>query len=478
MKQFIILIFINTILCLSLKAQSDIFALSGTRVSSILDIAPDNKGNLLISGLFKETLTIGSKQFNANNGDSFIGKLDAANNTIWSFQISGAVKEIKCLNDNIFVLGQYVQNLNFNGTTKTSAYTNTFLACLDNNGNTLWLIDGIATGNVFPTKLEVDKDGNCYVLCTFHEGITLESTSLKKAGTKNAYIAKYNSSGKLLWAKHMTGGDSFITGIWPSDLCIDTKNNQILISGNFAGECKFDPFNIKTRKFVFGPGAELWGNEVFIVKYSTDGVCKDVKSVITAANVSQIETDAEGNIYIGGHFKGEVAATKTTNDIGISYFCGNKVKTTIDPDMGPSEEGYIVKMNAQHQMQWIVRHEGRSTDRIIGFSFDDNKNIYTCGFAHIEVGISGKTKKIPIAPVQGTGEELYKGEIIITKIKPDGEPEWLKMCGGKGQDNTYDICLSNNTLKVAGLLSGNVTFENKAYTIGAKYNGVIISLKL
>jgi len=70
-------------------AQSDIFALSGTRVSSILDMATDSKGNLYITGLFKETLTLGDKQFNSNNGESFICKLDPNNTILWSIQIVG-----------------------------------------------------------------------------------------------------------------------------------------------------------------------------------------------------------------------------------------------------------------------------------------------------------------------------------------------------------------------------------------------------
>jgi len=463
----------------TLWAQSDIFALSGTRVSSILDMATDSKGNLYITGLFKETLTLGDKQFNSNNGESFICKLDPNNAILWSIQIVGSIREIEASDDNIRVLGQYTKNLTINGTTKTCDFTNSFLACLDTNGNTLWLVDGQATGNVFPINMTLDKAGNSYIVCSFSESITLESTLLKKDRDKNAFIAKYNSSGKLVWAKHITGGDSFITGVWASDISFDEKNNQLLISGNFAGECKFGSIPIKTRKLVFGPGEVLWGNEVFLAKYSSEGNCTSVNSIITEANVNYLETDSQGNIYLGGHFKGEVAPTKTADNTGIAYFCGNqKIKTTIDPDMGPSEEGYILKLNSQNQFQWIVRNEGRSTDRIIAFTFDADGNIYACSFAHVEIGISGKTKKIPIQAVQGTGEELYKGEIIITKINAEGEPEWLKMCGGVGQDNAYDICLVNNTLKVAGLLSGNVTFENKNYFISGKYNGVIISLEL
>jgi len=55
------------------------------------------------------------------------------------------------------VLGQYTKNLNINGTTKTCDFTNSFLACLDTNGNTLWLVDGQATGNVFPINLTLDN---------------------------------------------------------------------------------------------------------------------------------------------------------------------------------------------------------------------------------------------------------------------------------------------------------------------------------
>jgi hypothetical protein len=324
----------------------------------------------------------------------------------------------------------------------------------------------------------MDDAGNSYVLCSFKEPVKLEDKQLNLGGDKNAFLAKYNSQGKLQWAKHLTGGNSYITGIFEHTVCYDAKNKQVLVGGEFAGNCTFDAIKIKTRKLTFGPKEISDGNEVFVAKYTTEGVCTSVKSLITEASLIQIRTDMDGNMYLGGHFKGDVAATKTGDLTGISIFGGNqKIKTTLDNDLSPTEDGYIVKFNAQDQFQWIARCEGKSDDRVIGFVMDNEGNIYACGNAQVEIGFYGKTKKIQIQPIKGTGDELYKGDIFIVKIGKSGDPEWFKMAGGNSSDQAKDICLYGNLLKVVGFMSGQVSFNDQNYTInGTYFNGVILSM--
>jgi hypothetical protein len=460
--------------------QNDIYSLSASKLSSILRMAADEDGNLYLQGMFSGTLSLGNQTFNSPQGAYFLCKMDPSYRVIWAIQSKFWAMDMKVHDNKLFILGQYNSDFSFKGVERTYKSDNSFFACLDGDGNLQWFTDAQSNGAIYGAQFDIDGDGNSYVLCSFKDVVKLEDKQLNLGGDKNAFLAKYNPQGKLLWLKHMTGGNSYITGIWAYTVCYDSKNKQVLVGGNFAGGCTFDAIKIKTRKLTFGPKEVLDGNETFIAKYSLDGVCTSVKSYATEADLNQLLTDAEGNMYLGGHFKGDVAATKTTNLIGISIFgVTQKIKTTLDADMGPSEEGYIAKFNAQDQFQWIARCEGKSTERITDFVMDKSGNIYAIGFAHVEVGFFGKTKKIPVQAIHGTGEELYKGDIFIVKINPSGDPEWFKMAGGNGNDDAKDICLTNKGLKVCGFMSGTVDFDNKSFTFNGKYyNGAIISVSL
>jgi hypothetical protein len=458
--------------------QGTIHSITASKLSSILKIASDKNDNLYLQGLFSGTMTLGKKTFNSAQGDSFLYKTDPSYQIIWAMQTQFRVLDMKVKNDHLFVLGQYKSRLSFQGIEKSCKSYNFFFACLNQDGGLEWLADGRSNGAVYGNQFDMDGEGNAYVLCTFREAVTLEDKQVKTGGSKNAFLAKYNRQGKLQWVRHLTGGNSLITGVWPHAVCYDAKNNQILVGGEMAGSCTFDAVKIQTRKLVYDEGETLDGREAFIARYSADGVCSSVKSMATEANLEKILTDGEGNIYFGGHFTGDVTDSKTAKTAGISIFGKDQmVKTTFDPRlMGPSEDGYIVKFDAHDNFQWIARCQGSSTDRIVDFVMDTDGTIYACGFAHVEAGFSGPAKNVAIVPVQGTGEELYKGDLFAVKINQSGDPAWFKMGGGKGTDKADSICLTSHEVKIAGSMSGLVSYDNQSLLVpGTYFNGIILS---
>lgn len=457
--------------------QSTVFSIQATKLSSISGVAADKDDNLYIHGQFSGTLTLGKKTFNSAQGDFFLCKTDPSCQVRWAIQTKFHVRDMKIKNKKLFILGQYNSRLSFQGIEKSSTSDNFFFACLSQNGDVEWLVDGQSNGGIFGSQMDVDAEGNGYVLCSFQEAVTLEDTQVNIGGSKNAFLAKYNRQGKLQWVRHLTGGDSLITGVWAHAVCYDAKSKQILVGGEFAGSCTFDAVKVQTRKLDFGDGEILNGWEAFMARYSVDGVCTSVKSMATEANLEKIRTDSEGNIYLGGHFKGDTGATITADLTGISIFgTDHKIKTTMQPDSAPSEDGYIAKFDARDNFQWIARCQGRATNRITDFVMDDNGTVYACGFSHVEAGFSGTTKSIAIQPVQGTGEEIYEGDLFVVKINQAGDPEWFTMGGGKGFDTAAGICLTSHEVKIAGIMSGKASYDNVSLLLAGNYfQGVILS---
>lgn len=54
--------------------------------------------------------------------------------------------------------------------------------------------------------LAVDRNGNSYVTGWFSGTATFGGTVINAVGTTDIYVAKYNSSGNVLWVSHVGGG--------------------------------------------------------------------------------------------------------------------------------------------------------------------------------------------------------------------------------------------------------------------------------
>lgn len=111
-----------------------------------------------------------------------------------------------------------------------------FVAKYGPNGNVLWarkigsiqLCFNSASGYWNP-KIATDNAGNTYVLATFVDTMGLGTTTLSPAGTNDFFLAKYDSSGGLVWARtagpnakaaalSVDGtGSSFVTGVCGSE---------------------------------------------------------------------------------------------------------------------------------------------------------------------------------------------------------------------------------------------------------------------
>jgi hypothetical protein len=343
---------------------------------------------------------------------------------------------------------------------------------LNLDGKLEWYADGQSNGAIYSHQFDLDSEGNTYIICTIKEAVTLEDKKVNIKDYRNAFLAKYNRQGKPQWVRLLTGGYSFITGLYATAICYDAKSNQILVGGDFSAKCTFDSIIIESRMIVFEDGEQMEGNEGYLARYSTDGVCTSVKSIATEVKIEKIITDTKGNIYLGGYFRGDT-------DTGISVFeKGHEVKTTMSKHATPSEDGFIAKFDGQDNFQWIALCQGSDANRIIDFVIDGNGSLYACGFSHVDAGFSGPIKKVAITPVKGKGEELYKGDLFVVKINPSGDPEWFKRGGGTGNDNANSLCLTTKEVKIAGLMSGLVSYDDASLNIiGNYFNGVILTSK-
>src|SRR5262249_14670393 len=117
----------------------------------------------------------------------------------------------------------------------------------------------------------VDRPGNTYVLGGFLLSITLGNTNLTAQttlddfgyGDTTSFLAKYNSSGVLQWARKLGG-----TNLFASALALDDAGN-LFVAGHFAGSADLDVTNLTSQG-----SPDLSGhlpNDIFLAKLSNNG---------------------------------------------------------------------------------------------------------------------------------------------------------------------------------------------------------------
>lgn len=209
--------------------------------------------------------------------------------------------------------------------------------------------------------IALDHAGNIYATGYFSATVDFDPGpgvfNLSAVNAEDAYLAKYDTNGKLIWAKTI-GDFRYQAG---NDLALDANGN-IYLTGIFFGTTDFDP----------GPGiANLVsaGNEdIFVCKYDNTGNFIWAKGLGGPTNefCNSIRLDASGNIYMNGYFE-----------------------NTADFDPGPgvfnlvsagASDIFVCRLNNNGILQWAKQMGGPLADVAFDIDLDELGNIYSTGF--------------------------------------------------------------------------------------------------
>ena len=178
-----------------------------------------------------------------------------------------------------------------------------FVAKYDLNGSLLWAKRAGGTGSEAGGKsIAVDTLGNSYVSGSFfNSSVTFGSgeaneTTLTNAGLDDIFIAKYNSSGALMWAKRSGGtGEDYGNAI-----AIDGSANSY-VTGSFDGTATFGAGEANETSLTVAGGYDM-----FIAKYDSNGALVWARQAGGAGEdiAWAIAVDNSGNSYVMGSYTG------------------------------------------------------------------------------------------------------------------------------------------------------------------------------
>jgi len=266
-------------------------------------LTTDTSGNVFITGSFNDTLIFGSNVLYTGSTNSFIVKFDGNGNVIWSAQSAngGTAFANSVATDekgNSYVTGYFIGQAYFGPYTlsNTGAEFEVFVVKYDINGNVVWAKQSncsFSTSYAQGNSIVADKSGNTYITGYFRNNISfgtdsLSCYSISATNNSDIFLAKFDSSGNVKWAKQADYTSIYNTGEGCA-VTIDASGNPY-ITGYFKDT------------IIFGTNTLIaQDSDMFLAKFDTSGTVSWAEQTTEGSWIGySLASDANNNIYLGG----------------------------------------------------------------------------------------------------------------------------------------------------------------------------------
>jgi len=352
-------------------------------------IATDDLGSCFVTGWFEGTATFGDSTLSSSIGsrDIFIAKINSAGEFLWAVQAGGIYTDqgFSIATDgsgNSIVTGRFEGTATFGDTSLISSIgaRDIFIAKYDGDGNFLWVVQAGGLDNDEGLSIVTDGSDNIIVTGRFGGIANFGGTILTSAGSREIFIAKYNSDGDFLWAVR-AGGIDFDEG---KGISTDNSGN-IIVTGWFTGDADFGD---STLSSVVG------SRDIFVTKINSDG---NFLWAIKAGGWDvdegkSITTDDSDNIIVTGRFEETATFGDTTNLTSAGV-----------------RDIFVAKYNSDGDFLWVAQAGGVGLAEGFGIATDGSGNSF----------VTGRFEGIATFGDSTLSSSLGSRDIFIAKLSPE-----------------------------------------------------------
>jgi predicted SpoU family rRNA methylase len=410
-------------------------------------ITTDENGNLIIIGYGSSTnamATAGAYQVtNGGSPDVFIAKFNTNGVRLWGTYYGGSGQDCSSgittdSSGSIMITGYTFSS---NAIATTGAYQmafsgspDVFIAKFNANGTRMWASYYGGSGDDYGYGITTDSGGNIMITGRTSSPNAIATTGsyqMTFSGTTDAFIAKFNASGNMLWATYY-GGSTDDSG---QGITSDASGNILITGNSLSTNAIATTSAYQTTKDGYA--------DAFIVKFNTNGT----RIWATYYGGSDwdygygITTDTSGNIILLGN---------TSSVTAIASIGANQIAN------GGGDDIFIAKFNANGTRIWATYYGGNGDDYGYGITTDSSGNLI----------ITGKTNSANAIATTGSYQTTFNGnaDAFIAKFNVNGTRTWATYFGGSGFDYGYGIATdANGDISIAGQTSST----NLISTMGA-----------
>jgi len=282
----------------------------------------------------------------------------------------------------------------------------------------------------------VDKHGNVFVTGSFNGTRDFDSTAgttnLTSAGFEDIFIAKFNSSGSLQWAKKVGGSLSDVG----YGIGVD-NNGYVYVGGTFGGTVDFNPAPLSAANRT----AQL--TDGFVLRLTASGGYNRVSQLagVGSEYVQDIAVDDSGAVYATGRFD---------KSADFDPAAGSATLMFADATLGGNYDGFVWKLKANGTLGYAKRFGGGLWDEGNGIALDAVGNAYVTGkftySAWFNAGSGGT-----LSAFGDSGSDAF-----VASYNSEGGFRWTKKMGGGEHDEAgLDIAVDGGrNVYVTGYFRG------------------------
>ncbi|MDX2173100.1 MAG: T9SS type A sorting domain-containing protein [Bacteroidota bacterium] len=301
---------------------------------------------------------------------------------------------------------------------KTLFYILILFSCLLNSQTTFnysWAKSFGSNLNEETYQSKIDLAGNVYITGRIEGVVDFDPSAATYTLNEfqHCFLAKYDPSGALMWAKVLSGtGTSFGNG-----LGVDASGN-IFVTGYFNGNVAFNPALPTLTTSAIG------NSDMFLSKFDSNGSLlwnKTVGGAFTQVNPNDLKVMPTGEIVITGEYSQLV-------DFDASASTYTLLSTSASQDI------FVLKYDALGNFNWVIGVGDISSDSGSGIEVDASGNIYVTGQVQNTPDFNPSASTATFSPY---GQE----DVFIAKYTSAGGYVWADVIGGTSKDIGYRIKL-------------------------------------
>ncbi len=328
----------------------------------------DGAGNLYVLGYFSApSAWFGSASLSTSGTGTYLTKYSNAGNFLWARKISDTnVADAYGLKTdaagNSYVVTTFTGTTTLGTATLTSSgASDIVIAKYTTSGDVVWATKAGGSAVDKGISITTDAAGNSYITGSLSGTAVFGSTILSSAASTDGFVAKLNANGSFAWAQKM-GGNSADEGV---SVVIDASGT-VYVAGNFSSSFSLAGANL----------AYSGNQDIFLVAYSNAGTAQWARSAggSYADKVSSLTIDGAGNLYLGGHFN------RSANFGSVSL-----------ASSGNSQDIFLAKYTNTGAGVWATSAGGTGLDELSILHADTDGNLYLTGSFSGRATIGGAT---------------------------------------------------------------------------------------
>lgn len=204
------------------------------------------------------------------------------------------VSEFEIKNDELYLAGEALANSIIIGSdtlTSTSNSSDAYIAKLDLSGNLIWAKRfGGSTNSDRALGLDFDSNNNIYLVGGFRDTLRIDAVEEICTTNGDMFLAKLNNSGVCQWIQR--SHPAIVAGAYGIK---HSPNNCFYITGYIYGDADFGSYHVSN------PGRQL-----FLARYNENGNCLGAQTFSGLATGYGVTTNPSGEPFVSGRFRDTV----------------------------------------------------------------------------------------------------------------------------------------------------------------------------